>query len=247
MRLLWDLEGPIATSIRVLDDPTNPFSPHQAYQTALDPTPEFHPISKSPITEPKVSSLNVYVYHLDDWAECWEIIHEVHYDDAGQEFEPHVPEGSEYLTPRLIRCCGTERPKPPSPVVVRAATHPFVTVHDYVTTVHPWLMGLKDDIRPAMSAMEGRQLTEDAILVVDPLVPDEIKLLYSPPSGSGVRQIRAEMAGRVQVCKTAATKRLELGKNPVAVQARAADPVDAETAQAMWVNQLGLHVNNLRA
>ncbi|KAK3332673.1 hypothetical protein B0T19DRAFT_457562 [Cercophora scortea] len=189
IHLLWDLSGPIVTSIR---------------------------------------------------PECWEILHEVHYcdDDDGQEFEPDVLEGSEYLTPRLIHCYYTERPRPPSPVVVRTSTYPFVTIHDYVMTVHPWLMGLKDAILPAMSAMEGREVTENTILVVDPLRPAEIRLLDSPPSGSRVRQVRAEMAGRVQGCKTAAARRAEAGNTPVAVQERAAaGPVDAETARAMWANQ----------
>ena len=57
----------------------------------------------------------------------------------------------------LRRCCGTARPDTQNcSVVVRATAvgeEAFVTVHDFLSVVHPWLMALKGDILAAMGTL----------------------------------------------------------------------------------------------
>ena len=43
----------------------------------------------------------------------------------------------------------------------------FVTVHEYITTVHPWLMRNRGDILRAMDRWEQMPDLEDEDLVVD--------------------------------------------------------------------------------
>ncbi|KAK1778529.1 hypothetical protein QBC45DRAFT_376655 [Copromyces sp. CBS 386.78] len=55
-------------------------------------------------------------------------------EDSGEEF--------------LIKCCGEDRPlrNPDPKLVVTASSEDFVTVRDFVSAVHPWLMSLRGDI-----------------------------------------------------------------------------------------------------
>lgn len=47
----------------------------------------------------------------------------------------------------LVGCCGEPRPrKKKARIVVTPASRGFVTFNDCLSTLHPWLMGLKRDI-----------------------------------------------------------------------------------------------------
>jgi len=51
----------------------------------------------------------------------------------------------------LLRCCGQDRPrnKTASITIMASATDPdagYVTIRDYVSALHPWLMGLRGEI-----------------------------------------------------------------------------------------------------
>jgi hypothetical protein len=233
MRLRWTLEGPIFLSVRVLDDPTSATSPHQAYQTAT----KLHPIANSAITEPKVSSLKVEVYQLLDWEFCWCEIHEAHADPTdGQSvwsFSENPEDPGE--NPKLMRCCGTDRPQPTPPLVVQASssTEPFVTIHDYVSAVHPWLMGLREKLQAAMNLLdsEGRipvgPLPEDTLLLVDALVPHAIGMHDSPPSGVKVREFREYLARKVkQIMGIAEQRGMErLAENSASSHPAVLDPM----------------------
>ena len=147
-RLRWRLSGPLSTHINVLASAVDATSPQTPYQ----PSPStFHPISSSPLSDPPISSITVTINPLDEWAEAWG---EAHHGDIGgnQEWDPQEEEEDSTTTSRrLIRCCGEERPGPgPSLTVSASGGRPFVTVHDYVMTVHPWLMGLDAEIRAAI-------------------------------------------------------------------------------------------------
>ncbi len=67
----------------------------------------------------------------------------------------------------LLRCCNTQRPKPLPPLVVTASTQPFVTVHDYVTAVHPWLLEQKADILASKRLYAPVKLPDDTMLDID--------------------------------------------------------------------------------
>ncbi|KAK3938521.1 hypothetical protein QBC46DRAFT_389865 [Diplogelasinospora grovesii] len=194
--LFWPLDGPLDTAISVMSSPSNPDAREPYYNQS---TGTWHPVAKLPITEPKVSSITVHVSELQDWEETWCDAHWDHSDpDAPDAFEgvewgtlrnvnedderdddgaeDGDDEGEGEGKPQLLRCCGMARPrgKDASVVVKPARTDGeedggFVTVHDYLTVVHPWLMGLRGDILGAMGTMDGQDepLGEDTDLMVN--------------------------------------------------------------------------------
>ncbi|KAK0103222.1 hypothetical protein ONS95_005256 [Cadophora gregata] len=134
-RLYWTLQGPLSTSITVMPLDLNPDAPREAYfrQTLAGTT--WHPISESPLTEPPVSSLQVKETNLRDWRDNWWTGNQEGYDEDDDE-----PEG--------------EPPEFDLPLVVTASNGRYVTVHDYVTAVHPWLMEQREQILKARKVVE---------------------------------------------------------------------------------------------
>lgn len=60
-----------------------------------------------------------------------------------------------------------------------ASTRPFVTVEDYVAAVHPWLVGLRDDILAAKGIFvmdDDQPLPADTPLFEWPLVPSPLTI-----------------------------------------------------------------------
>jgi hypothetical protein len=174
-RLFWQIQGPLETNLFVLSERKNPDSAREPYfQQSLNGT-TWHPISQESLTRLNVSSIRVEVDQLKSWEENWleshrhafpgqpGCVYRKIYDDEEDENEGYEEE--EGL--KLIRCCDTERPKETLPLEVRASTQPYVTVHDYVTTVHPWLLGLRQDILQAMNVWEDKPLPEDTKLMVN--------------------------------------------------------------------------------
>ncbi|KAK3948342.1 hypothetical protein QBC32DRAFT_177506, partial [Pseudoneurospora amorphoporcata] len=174
-RLYWEFDGVFPTAISVMksykgasDDLEPFFNPD---------TGTWHEISQLPLAEPKVSSLKASVYDLDQWEFDWVAYHEYHNTksrDFGQEYVPYEsldddvrPQTKEQKedgsweedseTEFLIKCCGEDRPlrKRGLKLVVTASQstgiESFVTVRDFVSAVHPWLMSLRGDILEARS------------------------------------------------------------------------------------------------
>lgn len=61
-------------------------------------------------------------------------------------------------------------------VTPSASGQGFVTVHDYVTTIHPWLMRNRDDILDAMNCYEQMPNAEHMDLVVDLVRPNQLTI-----------------------------------------------------------------------
>ncbi|KAK3380522.1 hypothetical protein B0T24DRAFT_615657 [Lasiosphaeria ovina] len=133
-RLYWTLQGPLSTAITVMPLDLNPDAPREAYfrQTLAGTT--WHPVSESPITDPPVASLAVKETNLMDWRDSWWTVNQEGLDETDE------PEG-----------------EPPEfgPLFVRASNGEYVTVHDYVTAVHPWLMGQREQV------LKARNMAED--------------------------------------------------------------------------------------
>ncbi|KAF4911892.1 hypothetical protein CGCVW01_v011262 [Colletotrichum viniferum] len=56
----------------------------------------------------------------------------------------------------LLKCCGTQRPRGKTViVVVRPAVGSFVAIHDYLSTVHPLLLSSRADLLSAMGDVMG--------------------------------------------------------------------------------------------
>ncbi|KAK3947062.1 hypothetical protein QBC32DRAFT_103023 [Pseudoneurospora amorphoporcata] len=194
-RLYWRFDGIFPTAISVMKNA-------KGAQDDLEPffnpdTGTWHEISQLPLTEPKISSLEVSVFDLEgerwerDWAEwheyhhgaTWESVasaedHTTHHgqggdgpapirgqqervkygdlnDDVRRKWDLQKKEDGTWTEDSgeeiLIRCCGEDRPlqykqDPKLVVTAGSSEEDFVTVRDFVSAIHPWLMGLRDDI-----------------------------------------------------------------------------------------------------
>ena len=175
-RLFWSLQGPLSTSILVMEERRNVDGPREPYfrQTLSGTT--WHPISQASLTVPKVSSITVKVDELNIWQEFWEEYHR-HSEDRDMEtaiFSEEDEEGND----ELLECCGDGRPPTAPELVVRASDKPYVTIHDYVSAVHPWLMGLRDNILQALNVMDGpAPLPSDTHLMVNWDAPYDLTMM----------------------------------------------------------------------
>jgi len=167
-RLYWTLDGPLETAISVMAtsyyDPDAPESAREPYARATSDggVPTWHPVSKESITHPPVSSVVVSVREFQDWDEAWMIIHEGHSSpsEGGPGWGPAPPpaSGVALATDRLyfLRCCGEDRPwyQEDIKLTVRPSGD-LVTIHDYVSQVHPWLMGMRQELVDASTCVHG--------------------------------------------------------------------------------------------
>lgn len=181
-RLIWPLNGPLS-SISIMKERGNWDSPEPYFQQTSDGSGTWHAVSTMPLSEPKVSSITVSVYDLDLWEDYWLEVHEQH-SSPGGEGEPSARYGrlpdlgledeergeeeegeEEDSNMQLLMCCDEIRPHGKDvKLVVKPATRGegFVTVHDYVSALHPWLMNMREDIVKAKGALDQTvlQVTE---------------------------------------------------------------------------------------
>lgn len=187
MSRIWRLQGPLSDSVFILrDHERKPYviASGSAGNSGL------HPISHSSPTERKIGSITVLVDVLRRWQEEWLERHErhAHADDKDCVFgklsdkELYELRGSESSGDdedgemELLRCCDTHRPKKARPLVVNASDT-YVTVHDYLSALHPWLMGLREDIVRADNVWEDKTPDDYRKLVVDFILPDSLKIV----------------------------------------------------------------------
>jgi hypothetical protein len=203
--LFWPLDGltPETSGLAVMAGPTSPDARAPYYHAA---TGAWHPVSQLPVSEPRVASITVRVSELQDWEGNWEDVHCEHV--AGEEVGIEGEAGGD-------QCCGTARPvgmRDVSVVVTGTGGGDgggggFVTVHDYVTVVHPWLMGLRSGILGALGTLNGEDAplpAETELMVscnaLDDLMmhtrADWIRLTkkepVAPPPGFSLRELMAQ-------------------------------------------------------
>lgn len=96
---------------------------------------------------------------LDHWETGWLERHDKHYDGGviGRTLgtlNDYDPEEDSDKEEHLLSYCEESRPRGKKvKVVVRHASGDFVTVHDYLSTVHPWLMSLKGESEAAPNSL----------------------------------------------------------------------------------------------
>lgn len=145
-------------------------------------TGTWHPVAQLPISEPKVSWITVRVYELEEWEDAW---YEAHWGHAegGEGVEwassEHNDEDEDYgmrdehTEVQLLKCCGIAWPRGKNvSLVVKPAVdgeEEFVTVHDYLTAVHPWLMGFRGEILAAKGMLnwDDEPLGEETELMLN--------------------------------------------------------------------------------
>ncbi|KAK4207872.1 LysM domain-protein [Rhypophila decipiens] len=159
-RLFWPLQRDFPADISVMK------SRHGAdddLERFFEGT-KWHEIADLPVSEPKVSSMTEKIYELDQWEFGWVEWHREHseaaeyvtYGELDDDIRPYANEPDEdgdwekdSDTEFLIRCCGTDRPvrkRGQRIVITPSVGKDFVTVRDYVSAVHTWLMSLRDDL-----------------------------------------------------------------------------------------------------
>jgi hypothetical protein len=178
LRLYWTLNGPLTRAISVMDDKFyDPDVPLESYYLQTESTPSWSSIAQSPLTEPKISSVTVGVEQLDDWEDEWMELHRDHVipdphssGNADEKFGPLVdfdPDSDEEGPEHLLRCCGSDRPRKQKASLTVNATGDFLTVHDYVSAVHPWLMSLREKILQASGNLQDNvPLPSDTSLMI---------------------------------------------------------------------------------
>ncbi|KAK3325051.1 hypothetical protein B0H66DRAFT_615498 [Apodospora peruviana] len=163
-RLFWPFDGVFPAEICVMKSPRSAADNLEPYFKETDGGDGiWHEIAQMPLTEPKVSSIEASSYDLEQWEYDWVAWHDCHsdseyvaYGDLDDEDRPYANEMKEdgsweedSETEFLTRCCGQDRPlrkRGQKLRVTPASGNNFVTVHDWVSAVHPWLMGLRSDI-----------------------------------------------------------------------------------------------------
>ncbi|KAK1767266.1 hypothetical protein QBC33DRAFT_537816 [Phialemonium atrogriseum] len=138
--LHWPLFEPI-TAIQVLDDPTDPSSQKRPFQ---NPDGTFHAIAALPITSPPVALVEVNVKEIE---ESYDSFIDEHLRSVDEEYEP---EGG--VDGAKCTCCGFQpllRPK--LMVHSSSAKGADITLRDYVTQLHAWLLSLEDTILRAVA------------------------------------------------------------------------------------------------
>lgn len=151
-RLFWPFDGVFPTLISVMKTPLSPdaLEPYFQLDTTGSGGGTWHEISHLPLTEPKVSSVEVSVYDLEYWEENWLNQHREHidgeyvtYGDLSDDERPYPSEmkedgdwESDSDKEYLVGCCEEDRPPnggKAAKVVVKPAGSEFVTVHDYLS------------------------------------------------------------------------------------------------------------------
>ncbi|ORY10360.1 hypothetical protein BCR34DRAFT_602198 [Clohesyomyces aquaticus] len=147
-RLQWTLLDPLTSAIPIMEDKIyDPNKPMVPYCVETTPSPKWSPISQSPLTEPKISSITVHVRQLDDWEENWLDIHQghaspgPHFEGSGAfrfgELSDYNSDSDEEGPDNLLRCCGIDRLRKKKQSLLVKATGEFLTIHDFVSAVHP--------------------------------------------------------------------------------------------------------------
>ena len=154
-RLFWSLEGVFPAAISVMDTANSPeslrsFLQQDVVNNDIDGD-TWHEIWHLPLTEPKISSVEVSVYDLEHWEEAWMNWHRGHdekyaeyvtYGELSDEDRPYPAEmreeggwESDSDTDFLVKCCGEDRPlrKAVKLVVTHSTANDHVTIHDYLS------------------------------------------------------------------------------------------------------------------
>lgn len=165
------------------------------------------------MTKPPVPLIIVRVFALEYWEDEWLLCHRGHTErDWQQTAEPQYGVLLGYGDrPCLLRCCGTDRPrgKATSLVVTPLEGRDFVSVHDYLTTVHPWLMSFGGNILEYMGLWKGKPAEEDSVLMLDNFVGPLVVVGQT----RGVRSwMECEVASHFQFDRCSWASRIRCGR-----------------------------------
>ncbi|KAL0932539.1 uncharacterized protein CTRU02_211502 [Colletotrichum truncatum] len=108
------------------------------------PTPDWHPVSKESLIEPQVETITVRIRCLESWEELWV---ELNRDCIDTKNDPR-------------------RPRAQDAQLKVTASGAFLTVQEYVSAVHPWLMGMRERLLDALGNIYDRPSAETKLAVL---------------------------------------------------------------------------------
>lgn len=137
-RLLWTLNGPLESAIQVAPneyyEPGDVMEPYFRPAAADDLAPNWHPVSQESMMEPQVSATRVRIDCIETWEELW--------------------------VERFRYCVDTEtdprRPRSKHVQLEVTTSGEFLTVHEYVSAIHPWLMGMRETLLDVLGKNRGQ-------------------------------------------------------------------------------------------
>jgi hypothetical protein len=134
--------------------------------SSLEPYSADHPVNRKPATHPPVSSMIISIYMLDEYRSDWIDAHQPHADP--EDFEDQ----NDPMCPRfdsdgcVDRCCGEDRPGPGPRLELVAKDSEFISIGNYVDTVHAWLRGMDDLLRAAEGVVSCWPLDREYHMIV---------------------------------------------------------------------------------
>jgi hypothetical protein len=168
-RLFWRLNGPLEGAIEVA--PSEYYDPGAIMEPYFGHDGAPHPVSQASLLEPPISSVTVNIQCIESWELGWSDLH-WHCRDANPSDEYPRREGprpdDETFEPNiyLLECCGQKRPWSYDKQLQVTAQGDFLTVHEFVSAVHPWLMAMRDTILEALRYINGTAPPEAELTVL---------------------------------------------------------------------------------
>ncbi|KFA69004.1 hypothetical protein S40285_10690 [Stachybotrys chlorohalonatus IBT 40285] len=137
-RILWTLNSPLESAIQVA--PNQYYEPGAAMEpyfrpAAADLAPSWHPVSQESLMEPQVPAVIVRIACIDSWAQLWVDLHRDCLDTNNDHQRPRAKDTQLEVT----------------------AGGAFLTAHEYVSAVHPWLMGMREMLLDVLGKLMGSQ------------------------------------------------------------------------------------------
>ncbi|KAK8068117.1 hypothetical protein PG996_007229 [Apiospora saccharicola] len=174
-RLFWTMQGPLASAVSVMSEDWRATGSEQR-----EPYVQ-HPIASAPLTEPKIGSITVAVDALHMWEYYWLESHEGHADPDNEH--------AGCVFGQLLRCCGKDRPMKKWQLTVEPADAEagFVTVHDYVSALHPWLLSLRGEIVRADNVWDSNPPEYYEKMMVEHAGPESLMVLDEARYIAGMR------------------------------------------------------------
>ncbi|KAI2476267.1 hypothetical protein Ptr902_12343 [Pyrenophora tritici-repentis] len=146
-RLFWTLSGSLTRPISVMEDKWHdPDVPLEPYCIQTEPSPIWHLIAQSALSEPNISYVTVAVEQLDKWEEAWWELRLDNDDifpvgtvadsdedegDDSNEGETDYPNSNDQK--RVLQSCYQGMPWDVKASLDVKATGLFVTIHDYAS------------------------------------------------------------------------------------------------------------------
>ncbi|GKT43426.1 uncharacterized protein ColSpa_03607 [Colletotrichum spaethianum] len=138
-RLLWTLNGPLESAIQVAPDqyykPGDVMEPYFRL-SEVNIAPSWHPVSRESLMVPQVPAVTVRIECLDDWEQLWVELNRYCLDTKNDPQRPRAKD----VQLEVTKTAGSE----------------FLTIHEYVSAVHPWLMGMRERLLYALGKTDGK-------------------------------------------------------------------------------------------